>query len=84
MVDENIEAYHTDQHEKSLFRAVILRLNAQSPAFKRTHLPPRYLEDDALATAHVVAQVKTLLKHICQKERNFLLTRAMLNGNTHC
>ncbi|PLW15664.1 hypothetical protein PCASD_17783 [Puccinia coronata f. sp. avenae] len=56
MVDENIEAYHTDQHEKSLFRAVILRLNAQSPAFKRTHLPPRYLEDDALATAHVVAQ----------------------------
>jgi hypothetical protein len=41
--------------------------------FKQKHLPPKYLLDDPVATASVVAQVKTHLKHVRHKARNILL-----------
>jgi hypothetical protein len=49
--------------------------------YKRTHLPPRYLAEDPLATAHVIAQVKTQLKHVRHKARNVLLTGMRPSGN---
>ncbi|PLW58602.1 hypothetical protein PCANC_00131 [Puccinia coronata f. sp. avenae] len=83
LTDETLKAYNTDQQERSLYRSVIIRLNAQPPALKRVHLPPKYLEDDQVATAHVWAHVKTQLKHVRHKARNVLLTR-MKPGNHGC
>ncbi|PLW21684.1 hypothetical protein PCANC_03190 [Puccinia coronata f. sp. avenae] len=83
LTDETLEAYNTDQQERSLYRSVIIRLNTQPPAFKRAHLPPKYLQDDRVATAHVWAHVKTQLKHVRHKARNVLLT-GMKPGNHGC
>ncbi|PLW09260.1 hypothetical protein PCANC_20859 [Puccinia coronata f. sp. avenae] len=74
MLDEDIEAYGADHREKSLYRAVILKLNMKPGPFKEKHLPPKYLLDDPLATASVVAQVKLHLKHVRHKARNLLLS----------
>jgi hypothetical protein len=41
--------------------------------FKSTNLPPKYLAGDRVAIAHVVAQVKSQLKHVQHKARNVLL-----------
>ncbi|PLW38990.1 hypothetical protein PCASD_08457 [Puccinia coronata f. sp. avenae] len=73
MLDEGLEAYHTNQQERSLFRAVIDKLKLQSPPFKRKQLPPKYLQDNNLATSHVNSHVKTQLKHVRHKARNVLM-----------
>jgi hypothetical protein len=46
----------------------------QPATYKNMHLPPRYLTEDRLATAHVIAQVKSQLKQVRHKARNVLLT----------
>ncbi|PLW56274.1 hypothetical protein PCANC_02047 [Puccinia coronata f. sp. avenae] len=74
MLDEGIEAYHTDQQERSLFRSVIDKLKLQSPSFKTAHLPPKFLQGNNLATQHVHAHVKTQLKHVRHKAQNVLMT----------
>ncbi|PLW54980.1 hypothetical protein PCANC_02758 [Puccinia coronata f. sp. avenae] len=51
-----------------------LKLNMKPGPFKEKHLPPKYLLDDPLATALVVAQVKLHLKHVRHKARNLLLS----------
>ncbi|PLW23584.1 hypothetical protein PCASD_11403 [Puccinia coronata f. sp. avenae] len=73
MLDEGLEEYHTNQQERSLFRAVINKLKLQSPPFKRKQLPPKYLQDNNLATSHVNSHVKTQLKHVRHKARNVLM-----------
>ncbi|PLW38715.1 hypothetical protein PCASD_11538 [Puccinia coronata f. sp. avenae] len=74
MLDKTLEAYGRDRQERSLFRTVMAQLALQLPTFKRANLPPKYLLDDQLAIAHVVAQVKSQLKHVRHKARNVLLT----------
>ncbi|PLW56432.1 hypothetical protein PCANC_03425 [Puccinia coronata f. sp. avenae] len=63
----------TDANQ-DLSSAQQVQLALQLPTFKRANLPPKYLLDDRLAIAHVVAQVKSQLKHVRHKERNVLLT----------
>lgn len=81
MLDENIEAYGADHRDNSLYRAVMLQLNMKPGPFKQKHLPPRYLSDDPLATASVVAHVKTHFKHVRHKARNVLLTGIIKNSS---
>ncbi|PLW46498.1 hypothetical protein PCASD_06319 [Puccinia coronata f. sp. avenae] len=81
MLNEEIEAYNTNQQENLLYRAVMVRLDRQMPVYKRTHLPPNYMTHDPRATAHVIAQVRTQLKHVRHKARNVLLTGTQPSGN---
>ncbi|PLW26458.1 hypothetical protein PCANC_26762 [Puccinia coronata f. sp. avenae] len=97
MLDENLEAYGADHREHSLFQAVMccpslnnnppppcqLKLNQKPGPFKLKHLPPRYLLDDPVSTASVIAQVKTHLKHVRHKARNVLLMGVLKNSTLH-